>query len=124
VVGYDDLLSQRRPQPHIAWFDSSDFSDGQQKAVDPMNQMSTGAFWLQAARDNGIYDDATVLRLASRHAPTVTASGGQRANPTAPGSNELHRSEEGSGTPLGPESEYQRRPVAYEGVRKGLLYTG
>jgi hypothetical protein len=52
--------------PHITWFDSGDLSDGQQKAVDAMNQMSTDAFWLQAAHDNGIHDDAVVMRLASR----------------------------------------------------------
>jgi hypothetical protein len=52
--------------PHIGWFDSGNLSDGQQKAVDAMNQMSTDAFWLQAAHDNGIQDDAQVLRLAER----------------------------------------------------------
>ena len=31
-----------------------------------MNLMSTDAFWLQAAHDNGIQDDAQVLRLAAR----------------------------------------------------------
>jgi hypothetical protein len=31
-----------------------------------MNQMSTDAFWLQAAHDNGIQDDAQVLHLAER----------------------------------------------------------
>jgi hypothetical protein len=30
-----------------------------------MNQMSTDAFWLQAAHDNGIQDDAQVLRFAT-----------------------------------------------------------
>jgi hypothetical protein len=50
--------------PRITWFDSGDLSDGQQKAVDAMNQMSTDAFWLQAAHDNGIRDDAQVLRFA------------------------------------------------------------
>jgi hypothetical protein len=52
--------------PHIGWFDTGTLSGGQQKAVDAMNQMSTDAFWLQAAHDNGIQDDATVLRLAAR----------------------------------------------------------
>jgi hypothetical protein len=52
--------------PNITWFDSGTLSEGQQKAVDAMNQMSTDAFWLQAAHDNGIQDDAQVLRLAAR----------------------------------------------------------
>jgi hypothetical protein len=52
--------------PNITWFDSGNLSDGQQKAVDAMNQMSTDAFWLEAAHDNGIQDDAQVLRLAER----------------------------------------------------------
>jgi hypothetical protein len=51
--------------PNITWFDSGNLTDGQQKAVDAMNQMSTDAFWLQAPHDNGIHDDATVLRFAA-----------------------------------------------------------
>jgi hypothetical protein len=50
--------------PNITWFDSGTLSDGQQMAVDAMNQMSTDAFWLQAAHDNGIHDDTQVLRFA------------------------------------------------------------
>jgi hypothetical protein len=50
--------------PHITWFDSGTLSEGQQKAVDAMNQMSTDAFWLQAAHDNDIQDDPQVLRFA------------------------------------------------------------
>jgi hypothetical protein len=52
--------------PHIGWFDTGTLSEGQKKAVDAMNQMSTDAFWLRAAHDNGIQDEATVLRFAAR----------------------------------------------------------
>jgi hypothetical protein len=51
--------------PNVTWFDSGTLSDGQQRAVDAMNQMSTDEFWLQAAHANGIWDDAQVLRFAA-----------------------------------------------------------
>jgi hypothetical protein len=53
----NDLLRQRRPQPHVAGFDSGNLSDAQQKAVDAIHQMNTDAFWIQAAHDNGIQNE-------------------------------------------------------------------